>query len=112
MTIALSTVGLSAYNVLTRQAGPTPASTIHNVVFHGLEDESITPEVFARALAELEARGFIKIVDVAAGTIDVVDSRRRLVRWRDRTGDGWQNWMVDDLRGPQRLFAIDLGDSP
>lgn len=110
MNIALSTIGLSAYNVLTRQAGPTPASLIHTVVLHGLQNAEITQDVFARALAELEARGFIRIVDRDKGLIDVTDDRRRLVRWRDRTEDGWANWLVDDIRGPQRLASIDLGD--
>jgi len=34
------------------------------------------------------------------------DPRRRRVRWRDRTGDGWGNWLVEDPRGPQRLEDV------
>lgn len=120
--VALSTIAMSAYNVLAKQSGPAEASRIFQVVSSGLMDPGITKDVFAKALAELEQRGLIAIVDKEKGLIDVVDELRRVVRWRSRapaTG-GWDNWLVDGVQGPTPVprriptegMSIDLGAMP
>ena len=114
MKVALSTVALSAYNVLAKQPGPSEASRIFLIVKMGLMDEGVTQDVFARALAELQARGLICITEKDKGLIDVNDPRRRIVRWRNRSGAGWDNWLVDDIRGPSPVpnLSTDLGAAP
>jgi hypothetical protein len=105
MKNAPSTVALSAYNVLAKAGEPIPAQSLFNIVARGLQDPGITGEMFARCLAELQTRGLIRVADQSKGLLDVLDPRRRLVRWRDRTGDGWNNWMVDSERGPVPLYG-------
>ncbi len=112
MNIALSTLAMSAYNVLARNGGPAPARSIFNVVVAAHEDPTITPEDFAAALARLETYRYIRIVDAEKGLVDVLDPNRRVVRWRKRTNDGWDGWMVEGAKGqPEILFSIDLGAS-
>lgn len=112
MKIALSTLAMSAYNVMTRSAGPTPARSVFNIVREALEDHEITEDTFAAALARLESMKYITIVDKEKGLVDVTDPKRRLVRWRDRNGDGWSGWKVEGDDGlPKKLvtMTIDLG---
>jgi len=110
MKIALSTLAMSAYNIIARSKGPIAAGSAYSIVASALEDPEITRDLFAAALARLESMKYIAIVDQERGLIDVTDPKRRLVRWRDRRGDGWTGWQVTGDDGlPTQMFAIDLG---
>ncbi len=111
MKIALSTLAMSAYNVIARNGGPLAAGKLHTIVTTALEDPGITRDFFAAALVRLESMKYIIIVDQALGLIDVTDPKRSLVRWRDRGGDGWSGWKVEGERGLPQSLSIDLGDA-
>lgn len=113
MKIALSTLAMSAYNVIARGNGPSQARHVFKIVQAAHEDPGITEDLFAAALARLETMKYITIVDVALGLVDVCDPERRLVRWRDRDGDGWTGWRVDAEGVPKQLVSvsIDLGEA-
>ena len=100
MKNAISTVGLSAYNVIANNGGPMHAGKCFSVVKGGLNDETLTEEEFVVSLSELAARGRVRIVDQAKALVDVTDPLRRVVKWRDRTKDGWTRWMVPSEQGP------------
>lgn len=115
MKIALSTLAMSAYNIIARSNGPVNVRNVYNIVFAALEDPGITEDLFAAALARLETMKYIAIVNQTLGIVDVTDPKRRLVRWRDRTNDGWSGWRVEGEDGlPKQLvsISIDLGAAP
>ena len=98
MKDALSTVGLSAYNVLARSGGPMPSGKLFQVVRTASEDDTLTAQEFGQALDKLLLKKLIRPLN--DGVFDVVDPKRRLVRWRDREGDGWSKWQVSSPAGP------------
>ena len=108
MNVAMSTVAMSAYNVLAKNGGAAPVARLHTVVKSGLNTD-IEKDEFAVALTALMELGYISIVDEETGMVDVADPKRRLVRWRDRTNDGWDNWTVDGAAGPQKLNEVIRG---
>ena len=105
MNVAMSTVAMSAYNVLAKNGEAAPVAKLHAVVKGGL-NTGIESDDFAAALTGLLELGYISIVSQDEGLVDVVDPKRRIVRWRDRTNDGWDNWTVDDAAGPQKLNEV------
>lgn len=112
--LAPSTIAMTAYNLLTLAPEPPTAGQIYAAVCRGhsgeVKDpsEAISREVFIEALKGLLRRKYVAVFQ-ESGKDDrfmLVDPSRRRVRWRDRTGDGWDNWLVEDPRGPQRLEDV------
>jgi CRISPR/Cas system endoribonuclease Cas6 (RAMP superfamily) len=112
--LAPSTIAMSAYNLLTLAPDPPTAGQIYSAVCRGhageVKDESevIPREAFIEALRGLLRRKFVAVFQEKdkEDRFVLVDPRRRRVRWRDRTGDGWNNWLVEDPRGPQKLEDV------
>ena len=100
--LALSTIGMSAYNYLAKSGVVMPKPTLKSMISSQLR-YTITQSVFDAAIAALLARGYIRNVDVGAGTVDVVDTQRRIVRWRSHSGDGWNGWTIMGSTGPITL---------
>lgn len=105
MKTALSTLAVSAYNVVCRQGAPMQASLLF-AVLSSTFDDTLTEDDVAEALSGLHARNFLVIVDEESGLVDVADPKRRLVRWRNRNGDGWNRWLVDDGGKTKRIEEV------
>lgn len=107
--LATSTIAMSAYNLLTLANEPVTAGQLYVAVRQGHvgtdDGFGIPRESFIDALKGLLRRRFVAVLQENGkeDRFTLVDPARRRVRWRDRTGDGWDNWLVDDPRGPQRL---------
>lgn len=99
MKNAPSTVGLSAYNILASNGSPMQATRLLKVVQGGLNDDTITQDEFVLILTKMVELNRLRIHDREKGLVDITDSKRRIVRQRDRTGDGWNGWMLDSKSG-------------
>lgn len=99
MKYAESTVAMTAYNLLAMATGPIERSSllcrVRDVAMPGLEEQQ-----FNSAIAKAMSRGYLHSIP---GGIDVVDTKRRLVRSRDRSDvrvvggevlGGWERWIV------------------
>lgn len=87
-----STLGFTAYNLIALSGGLTVADIVSGVLgVHTVE----APEQsqIEAAIGGMESRGWIEL---DAGKYVLKDSQRRLVKWRARTGEGWDGWKVDD----------------
>lgn len=110
--LATSTVAMSAYNMLAISPQPFTAGQLYSAVCkaHGIQFDQ---KQFIEALQGLVSRSYLKIKraeEKKHDTFELVDPAKRRVRWRDRTGDGWENWMVESPRGPQPLVKIVRGN--
>lgn len=103
MQQAISTIAMSAYNMLAVLGRPVTPSELHQVVSN-MYGEEIPKPAFVEATMELVKRKYIR--ELPGTLLASKDEHRRRVRWRDRTGDGWGNWLVEDSRGPQKLEEV------
>lgn len=105
--LATSTIAMSSYNLLTLANVPVTAGQLYAVVCNG-HGMQLDRKAFIEALQELVKRRFVAIVQTVGKPdhFTVVDPNKRRVRWRSREGDGWDNWFVEDPKGPQRLKEI------
>jgi len=106
--LAPSTIAMSAYNILTMAPVPVTISQLYVIVCRRHET-TIHPDLYSSAIDGLIARRWIhgEIVCGQEPMVSCKDLQGRLVRWRDRTGDGWSGWMVEDRqRGQVRLEEV------
>lgn len=103
MQQAQSTIAMSAYNVLAIIGRPTTPAELHQAVSNLYGEEIPRPD-FVEATMQLVTRKYIR--ELPGSLLATKDEQRRRVRWRDRTGDGWGNWLVEDPRGPQKLEDV------
>lgn len=109
MELATSTIAMSAYNLLTLAPSEVTVGELYGAVCHGHGVQLDRPQ-FVVAVKEMLRRGLVHLHraddEHPQDRVSCRDPRRRRVRWRDRTGDGWGNWLVEDPRGPQRLEDV------
>lgn len=101
--IATSTIAMSAYNMLALIGRPMTWDELHTAVSQAY-GEPMEKGAFLRAAAGLLRRGYVS--KLPGNLLALKDKYRRRVRWRDRTGDGWNGWQVEDPRGPQKLEEV------
>lgn len=106
MELAVSTVAMSAYNVLTSAPRKVTFRELYVAVCQGHQTQ-IDRQSYINAIKGLLMRGWIHLHQAHGEQpehmVSCRDYHRRLVRWRDRDGDGWNNWLVADPRGPRKL---------
>ncbi len=83
--IAVSTIAMTAYNVLAMAAQPTDAHGLHPLVL--VHHPKLPIAKLEEALQGLCQRRYVSNVGIGYA---LVDSSRRFVRNRSRFGDGWQ----------------------
>lgn len=86
--LALSTIAMSAYNVLAMQGVMQGAQLYAALIAH---HPDLPAALLDDALMSLCSRNLVRNLGVGFA---VADPLRRLVRKRDRNGDGWGGWMV------------------
>lgn len=101
--IAVSTVAMSAYNLLARAGAPMAAAPLRTALNTAC-GVTISTTKFDLATGHLTARGYFKVN--GSSQFYVADPESRLVRWRDRTGEGWSGWTVVDANGPHLLDEV------
>lgn len=113
--LATSTIAMSIYNLLTLSSEPPTAGQLYNVLCTRVHETEVPRDQFVAALKALLLKKYVaivhKFVDGKPVNVDqdhfrCVDPLRRRVRWRDRTGEGWNDWKVEDPRGPQLLEEV------
>lgn len=100
--MAPSTIGMTAYNVLTISRLPLTASQLYVQVSEALGIH-IEKTDFITAMRRLVDRKLLFIHQADSKERDrfsCYDQSRRRIRWRDRTGDGWGGWMIENPQGP------------
>ena len=89
-----STVAFTAYNLFA----VTGSSATFDDVVTGVQNvhgpEGVEPDQVRRALAVMLHRGWIDF-DKAGRTYSLRDQQRRIVKWRERTNQGWDGWQAD-----------------
>jgi len=94
---------MSAYNVLTVLPGTLTASELYGSTCRALGMHLERTDFIAAVKRLLEMR--LLFIDQTGedgqDRFRCYDQLRRRIRWRDRTGDGWNGWMMEDLtEGP------------
>jgi hypothetical protein len=110
--LATSTVAMSIYNVLAVAGRELTVKEIYQAVCTG-HNQELPPEQVIEAMHGLCKRRFLCIhrIDDRNPTerFSNADKLRRVVRSRDRSGDGWDNWRVMNQDGSvQRLEEINV----
>jgi len=110
--LATSTVAMSIYNVLAVAGREMTIVDIYNAVCTG-HNQVLSHEQVIEAMHGLCKRRFLCIhcIDDRNKTerFSPADKLNRVVRSRDRTSDGWDNWRVVNRDGSvQRLEAINV----
>jgi hypothetical protein len=100
--MAPSTIGLTVYNVLTIAPRPLSASELYESASRHL-GVHIEKSDFVEAMKTLVHRKLLFVQlserDHKQDLFSCYDERRRRVRWRDRSGDGWNGWMAENHDG-------------
>jgi hypothetical protein len=100
--LATSTIALSIYNVLVAIGREQTMTQIYQTICVGHNME-IPKDQFVEAMDGLCKRAFLAIHmkddENPTERFSPADKIRRHVRWRDRTGDGWNNWSVQGEQG-------------
>lgn len=101
--VAVSTVAMTAYNLLTRSRSPQELRKACGEVHPGVSDDD-----FQAAAEGLQQRGLV--------VVDDGGSYRRTrqvgpVVGRDRTGDGWGGWRARVSSGPAKLVELTAAPS-
>lgn len=110
--LATSTVAMSIYNVLAVAGREMTITDIYNAICTG-HNQELPREQVIEAMHGLCKRQFLCIhrIDDRNPTerFSPADRFNRVVRSRDRSGDGWDNWRVVNQDGSvQRLEAINV----
>lgn len=108
--LATSTVAMSIYNVLAVAGRELSITDIYRSICTGHNQELDRKQVI-EAMTGLCRRQFLCIhrIDDKNSTerFSTIDRHHRLIRSRDRSGDGWDNWRVVNRDGSvQRLEEI------
>lgn len=90
-----STCAFTAYNSLAL-AGPMTLSAVVSAVQTVHSAEAPAQEQIELGLAGMMSRGWISF---NGSTYALRDSERRIVKWRARSNDGWDDWKVEGLTG-------------
>lgn len=107
--LATSTIALSVYNSLVAVGLPQTLEQIYHTICIGHNTE-ISKAQFIEAMHGLCKRKYLRIHLKESNSdterFSIVDSIRRHVRWRNRSGDGWDNWSVQHGNGIKRLEEV------
>lgn len=109
-SLATSTIALSIYNLLAVAGRELTISQIYQSLCIG-HNQQIDQKQVIEAMHGLCKRKFLCIhrIDDLHPTerFSIVDKLHRVVRARDRSGDGWENWRIVNRDGSvQRLEDI------
>ncbi|MFA5052769.1 MAG: hypothetical protein WC565_01825 [Parcubacteria group bacterium] len=110
--LATSTVAMSIYNVLAVAGRELTVKEIYHAVCTG-HNQELPPEQVIEAMHGLCKRRFLCVhhADDRNPTerFSTADKLHRVVRSRDRSGDGWDNWrVVNQDNSVQRLEEINV----
>jgi hypothetical protein len=110
--LATSTIAISIYNILAVAGCELTISDIYRSICTG-HNQELDREQVIEAMTGLCKRQLLCVhrIDDRNSTerFSTVDRHHRLVRSRDRSGDGWNNWIVANRDGSvQRLEDINV----
>ena len=105
MNLAISTIAMSTYNMLALAPEPITIGKLYAATCNGHGFQIERPR-FLQAIHSLLNRAFLQIHNYNGHPItgsphsqndkfSVYDRHRRLVKWRDRDGNGWDGWKLD-----------------
>jgi len=100
--VALSTVGLTAYNMLAQHGGSLSAAEVQ--AFASAQGFTYPEERVVKALTALRVRGRVAEKD---GTFRALGPAGVVCHLRDASGDGWSGWRLRRLdRPPAHRVAV------
>jgi hypothetical protein len=101
--IAVSTIGMTAYNFLTVAPRELTAAELYVATSRSL-GAHIEQADFIAAMKVLIRKQYLFVNQCGDGPdrFSCFDQRRRRIRWRDRSpnSDGWGGWLAENPGGP------------
>lgn len=107
--LATSTIALSIFNILVVYGIPMSLAEIYRAICTGHNTELSKAQV-VEAMHGLCKRRFLCVHlpddEIKYERFSPAGSVRSHVRHRDRSGDGWDNWLIDGPQGVRRLEEV------